>query len=55
MNPALEARIEGVNVATGDGVVFLSLGDKSVGLDSDDVQALVRTLNAADHLVEHGY
>jgi len=55
MTSALEARISRVDVATGDGVVLMSLGDESVELDIDDVQALVKTLNAADYLVRRGY
>lgn len=55
MKPALEFRSPEVRVATGDGVVLMSLGDESVELDIDDVQALVKTLNAADYLVRRGY
>lgn len=55
MKSAFEARIGRVDVATGDGVVLLSLGDESAELDIDDVQALVKTLNAADYLVRRGY
>lgn len=55
MKPALEFRSSELHLATGDGVVLLSLGDESAELDSDDVQALVKTLNAADYLVRRGY
>ena len=55
MTPALEARIGGVDVTPGDGIVLMSLGDESAELDIDDVQALVKTLNAADYLVRRGY
>lgn len=55
MKPALEFQSKGFHLATGDGVVVLSLGDKSVELDSDDVEAVVRTLRAADYLVRRGY
>ncbi|WP_318758550.1 hypothetical protein [Corynebacterium sp. SFY-K9] len=55
MKPALEFRSPEVRVATGDGVVVLSLGDKSIRLSGEDVEALVRVLRAADFLADHGY
>lgn len=55
MKPALEFRSKWFRIATGDGVVVLSLGDKSIRLNGEDVEALVRVLRAADFLVEHGY
>ena len=44
-----------LHLATGDGVVVLSLGDKSIKLSGEDVEALVRVLRAADFLADHGY
>ena len=55
MKPALEFRSEGFRTATGNGVVVLSLEDKSIRLNGVDVEALVRVLRAADFLAEHGY
>lgn len=55
MKPALEFRSPELYLATGDGVVVLSLGDKSIRLSGEDVEALVRVLRVADFLVEHGY
>ncbi len=55
MKPALEFRSEGFRIATGNGVVVLSLEDKSIRLNGVDVEALVRVLRAADFLAEHGY
>lgn len=55
MKPALEFRSPELHLATGDDVVVLSLGDKSIRLSGEDVEALVRVLRAADFLADHGY
>lgn len=55
MKPALKVRIGELQVTAGDGVIEVNIGNNSVMLNDDDVQALTRTLLVADHLVEHGY
>lgn len=55
MKPALKAQIGELQVTAGDGVIEVNIGNKSVTLDDDDVQALTGTLLVADYLVEHGY
>lgn len=54
MQPALEARVKGIHVATRDGGVQASLGGESVWLDDDDIKALINALSVADRLANLG-